>query len=95
MVLTVAQTTTFFEHAEQMGIPHATVVQLQSEGITLVADLADFDNDSLQQLADNLRHSGGHVPDPTQGPHLDQLPQLHHLYLVPNHKTISPSHVIW
>ena len=39
MVLTVAQTTTFFEHADQMGIPHTTVLQLQSEWITLVADL--------------------------------------------------------
>ena len=55
MVLTAAQTITFFEHAEQMGIPHTTVVQLQSEGIDVVTDLADFDNDSLQQLPDNLR----------------------------------------
>ena len=64
MVLTAAQTTTFFEHADQMGIPHTTMLQLQSEGITLVSDLADFNKDSLQQLADNLRHPGGHVPDP-------------------------------
>ena len=40
MVLTAAQMITFFEHAEQMGIPHATVMQLQPEGITLVEDLA-------------------------------------------------------
>ena len=64
MVLTAAQTTTFFEHTDQMGIPHATMLQLQSEGITLVSDLADFNKDSLQQLADNLRRPGGHVPDP-------------------------------
>ena len=64
MVLTVAQMTTFFEHANQMGIPHATVLQLQSEGITLVSDLADFNTTSLQQLADNLRCPGGHVLDP-------------------------------
>ena len=64
MVLTVAQMTTFFEHVEQMGIPHATVVQLQSKGIDVVTDLADFDKDSLQQLADNLRRPGGQVPDP-------------------------------
>ena len=51
MVLTAAQTATFFEHAHQMGIPHATVLQLQSEGITLVSDLADFNMTSLQQLA--------------------------------------------
>ena len=42
MVLTMAQTTTFFEHAEQMGIPHTTVVQLRSEGIDVVADLVDL-----------------------------------------------------
>jgi predicted RecB family nuclease len=55
MVLTAAQTTAFFEHDNQMSIPHATVVQLQQEGITNVDDLADFDKNSLQQLADNLR----------------------------------------
>ena len=64
MVLTAAQTTTFFEHTDQMGIPHTTVLQLQSEGITLVSDLADFNKDSLQQLADNLRCPGGSVADP-------------------------------
>ena len=67
MVLTAAQTTTFFEHAEQMGIPHTTVVQLQSEEITLGADLTDFDKDSLQQMADNLRCPGGCVPGPNPG----------------------------
>ena len=67
MVLTMAQMTTFFEHAEQMGIPHTTVVQLQSEGITVVADLANFDKTSLQQLADNLRCPGECVLDPNPG----------------------------
>jgi hypothetical protein len=46
-----------------MGIPHATVVRLATEGITSVIDLADFDKESLQQLADNLRRPG-RVPDP-------------------------------
>ena len=64
MVLTAAQTTAFFEDAGQMGIPHATVVQLAHEGIETVDDLADFDKDSLQQVADNLRRPGGRVPDP-------------------------------
>ena len=64
MVLTAAQTTTFFEHADQMGIPHITIVQPQAKGITSVSDLTDFNKDSLQQLADNLRRPGGHVPDP-------------------------------
>ena len=64
MVLTATQTTTFFKHVDQMGIPHITVVQLQAEGITSVSDLTDFNKASLQQLADSLRHPGGCVPDP-------------------------------
>ena len=64
MIITAAQTNTFFEHQEQMGIPHGTVVQLQQEGITDVANLADFDKESLKQLADNLRRPGGQVLDP-------------------------------
>ena len=58
MVLTAAQILAFFEDDDQMGIPHATIVQLQQEGITTVADLADFDKTSLQQVADNLRRPG-------------------------------------
>ena len=40
------------------------MVQMQQEGIQSVADLADFDKDSLQQLADNMRKPGGRIPDP-------------------------------
>jgi hypothetical protein len=36
MVLTVAQRNAFFEQATQMGIPQATVVQLQAEGVNNV-----------------------------------------------------------
>lgn len=50
-----------------MGIPNATVIQMQLEGIASVDDLADFDKDSLHQLADNLRRPGGHIPDPNPG----------------------------
>ena len=64
MALPAIQTTAFFKHADQMRIPHVTMVQLQAEGITLVSDLADFNKDSLQQLVDNLRRPGGRVPDP-------------------------------
>jgi hypothetical protein len=63
MVLTAAQTTAFFENERQMGIPHATVVQLATEGIMSVINLADFDKESLQQLADILR-CPGRVSDP-------------------------------
>ena len=64
MVWTAAQTTAFFENQAQMAIPHATVVQLANEGISNVEDLADFKEDGLKQLADNLRRPGGRVPDP-------------------------------
>jgi hypothetical protein len=63
MALTAAQTTAFFENEDQMGITHANVVQLATNGIMSVIDLADFDKESLQQLADNLR-SPGRVSDP-------------------------------
>ena len=59
MVLTAAQTTSFFENVDQMGVQHATVVQLALEGIQTVDDLADFDKEALQQLVDNLRRPGG------------------------------------
>jgi hypothetical protein len=38
VVLTAAQTTAFFEKENQMGISHATVVQLAKKGITSVID---------------------------------------------------------
>jgi hypothetical protein len=61
MVLTAAQTAAFFHEEAQMGIPNPTVAQMQAEGISNVQDLADFDKESLQQLADNLRRPGGRV----------------------------------
>jgi hypothetical protein len=67
MVLTNGNITFFFENAGQMGIPNATVVQLQAEGIATVDDLGDFYKADLQQVADNLRRPGGRIPDPTPG----------------------------
>ena len=64
MVLTQLQTSAFFENSDQLGIPHETMVQIQREGIQVVADLADFEKQELQQLADNLRKPGGRIPDP-------------------------------
>ena len=63
-VTQAAQTQAFFENADQMAIPHATMVQLANEGIDVVQDLVDFDKDTLQQVADNLRRPGGRMPDP-------------------------------
>jgi predicted RecB family nuclease len=64
MPLTAAQTTAFFEQDAQMGIPHATVIQLQKEGITIVDDLINFDKDTIEQIAANLRHPAERVLDP-------------------------------
>ena len=64
MVLTAAQTIAFFENPDQMGIPHATMMQMQQEGIQSIADLANFEKQSLQQLADNSGKPGGRVADP-------------------------------
>ena len=63
MVLTLNQTTAFFTKPAQMAIPQPTLAQMQNEGITTVDDLADFDKDTLKQLAENLGKPGGQVPN--------------------------------
>jgi hypothetical protein len=67
MPLTTTQAASFFKDADQMNIPHATVVQLVSKGIDAVADLADFDKSSIKQIPENLRQPAGRIPDPTPG----------------------------
>jgi hypothetical protein len=62
MVFTVAQTTLFFEDAAQMAIPNATVVELVNEGINTVADLSEFDKDTIGQIAYNLRRPPAGAP---------------------------------
>ena len=59
MVITAAQTTAFFENAEQMGIPAATRARLQQEGITMIRDLLDFYPEDIKQVAETLRMPGG------------------------------------
>ena len=93
MVLTAAQMTLFFENVVQMGVQHATVVQLALEGIQTVDDLADFDKEALQQLADNLRRPGDRVPTPTQGQLLDQPFQQQPLFLEQNLRNVWVLHV--
>ena len=67
MVLTAGQTTAFLENANQMALPHRTVLQLQHEGILTVGDLQDFDKECLSQIAETLRRPGGRIPDPNIG----------------------------
>jgi hypothetical protein len=64
MPLTAAQTTAFFEQDAQMGIQNETVVQLQQERITTVDNLVDFDKDTVEQIATNLRRPAVRIPDP-------------------------------
>jgi hypothetical protein len=64
MPLTAAQTTAFFEYAAQKGILHTTLIQLQEEGIQSVDDLAEFDKDTIEQIAANMRRPAGRIPDP-------------------------------
>ena len=59
MVLTVAQNHAFFTEAAQMGIPEATVTQMAVEGVNTVDDLLDFDKDTIDQMANNLRRPPG------------------------------------
>ena len=66
-MVTATQTTAFFQEPEQMGIPAATAAQLALEGMDTVESLADFDTETLAQLASNLRRPGGRVPDPDPG----------------------------
>lgn len=56
MPFTNAQTTSFFEDADQLAISHRTVAQLVTEGITAVDDLAEFNDDDFKQVAYNLSH---------------------------------------
>ena len=54
MVLTNAQRTTFFTDPDQLGIPEGTFAEMANEGITTEADLVDFVETTIKQLADNL-----------------------------------------
>jgi hypothetical protein len=62
--LTAAQTTAFLEQDAQMGIPHATVMHLQQEGITLVYNFTNFDKDTIKQIAANPWWPAGRIPNP-------------------------------
>ena len=55
MPLTAAQRTAFFfEEDAQMGIPNRTVIQLQTEGLSGVENLEEFDKETTEGIASNL-----------------------------------------
>ena len=64
MVLTVNQLTSFFEDAGQMGLVTRTKTNsLNTEGITSIDDLAEWDDDDWDQWASKCKRS-----DKTQDP---------------------------
>ena len=64
MVFTAAQTQAFFTDAAQMAIPAASLPLLNAEGINAVADLVDYDKDTILQVAENLKRPGDRIPNP-------------------------------
>ena len=64
MLITAAQMTAFFSKPGQMALPAATRIAIAQEGLKDLADLVEFDDQSLKQITDNLRRPGGRVPDP-------------------------------
>lgn len=65
MPLTNPQIRAFFEDADQMGLPNATVAKLAAdEGIASPNDLENFDKDTFEQVVDNLRKPGDRIRNP-------------------------------
>jgi hypothetical protein len=57
----------FEEDAQMMGIPNQTVIHLQTEGLNAVEDLAEFDKETIEGMASNLRRPAGRIADPNPG----------------------------
>ena len=55
MPLTNQQVTTFFENADNLGIPQDVRAALREEGIDSVDDLLEFDKTAIEQIASNFR----------------------------------------
>ena len=64
MVFTAAESVAFYMDDDQMAMHADTMTQLSVEGIDEVEDLADFEEESLKQVAENLRRPAGRIPDP-------------------------------
>ena len=54
MVLTTAQTTSFFDNTSQLDIPKKTVLELVNKGISTVYYLSKFYKETIGQIAYNL-----------------------------------------
>jgi hypothetical protein len=67
MPITVAQNMAFFQEGDQMALTPETFLRLVHERIQTIADLLDFDEESLKQVASNLSRPSLCIPDPTIG----------------------------
>ena len=67
VVFTADQTTAFFTDAGELAITVETRDQLISEGLEDVADLVEFDDNSLKQITHNFRLLEGRILDPNTG----------------------------
>ena len=50
--------------ATQMAIPAGTLARMEQEEIETVDDLWEFWKASLKQVVENLRNTGGRIPNP-------------------------------
>ena len=69
MPFTGAQTTAFFQDADQMAIVNRTATQLATEGIDSVDALGEFEDDDFKQIMSNLQHPP-QIPDPADATRL-------------------------
>ena len=46
--------TDFFEMNTHLGIPHEIDMKLQADGITMVDDFINFENDTIKHISANL-----------------------------------------
>ena len=63
VVFTNTHQTTLFDNANQMALPHATVVQVINKGINNPLHLSELNKLSINQIADALLCSQGRGVD--------------------------------
>ena len=76
MVLTAVQITNFFTQANLIGVPVATMNQLQQEGIASPIDLKDFDDEGLKIVKENLQCPAGRIAYPNLSANGVMIPTL-------------------
>ena len=111
MVLTAANTTAFFENANQMGLSNRTRVDsLQAEGISEVIDMAEWEDDDWDQWYENCKRPP-RIQDPAGQPGtlINQVPfavpvkSLKRLkvmselvrYYVATDRALTPANIKW